>query len=257
VGHSVTPLGRSSQAKNLIFNLADSNCVPDLNGFDVLLHFAWQRSVNSQEDYEINIAGSRRILREALRSGAIPILLSTDSAENGLSRYGRAKRIIEQDFIQSSGIVLRCGIICGERIGGIFETIYKLSNLPFICFHLVPEPTLRIVTSDELATVIEELLTRPLRSQIINVGSTSRFSLSMISHVVRRKRITAHVDVSMKLLYGIASQMKRLPLTLPFDPDSLATFHRHSFSVIGECEESPTEQLIPQNLVSSLRRFQV
>ena len=222
-GQAVTTIGRKSS--DLYFDLREPDKLPDLDLAKYLIHVAWQRSNSPSNDYQVNIEGSLAILAAAVKASVVPILISSDSAELALSKYGEAKQIVEREFFKAKGHVIRCGIVWGGEIGGILGTILRLSRLPLICPHLIPEPMLRPTRLEEIVMSIMPIISDPLLLPgLVSAGSSDRYSLSCISHELRGSRPTLHVPIPLEFLHSVAKLIRAIGLNPPFDPDSLRSF---------------------------------
>lgn len=226
-GQKVVKVGRKSS--DLYFDLGDPDNLPDLVQVKYLVHVAWQRSNSSDYDFQVNISGSLAILAAAVKAGVTPILISSDSAELALSKYGEAKQIVENAFLKAQGHVIRCGIVWGGEIAGILGTILNLSRLPVICPHLIPEPILRPTKLEEIVvSVMSIIMDPPNPPELVSAGSSDHYSLSCISHELRGDRITLHIPVPLAFLYSSAKLLRAIGQKPPFDPDSLRSFMRKS-----------------------------
>jgi len=131
-GHRVYALGRkgtgTSDNLQAPFRLEDAaHRFP--SDTDVLVHCAYDFRPHRTEDIErVNGDGSIRLFESARQAG-IPhrIFISTMSAYEGcVSKYGRVKHRVEQEVIRSGGVVLRPGLVYGDRMGGMMGTLAGL-----------------------------------------------------------------------------------------------------------------------------------
>lgn len=220
------------------FDMTRPQDVPSLQNIQYLIHAAWRRTSNPREDLEMNLGGSRALLSEAVRQAAIPILISSDSAENAASLYGRAKRDLEDDFVRAGGYALRCGLVWGGGATPIITAIRRLSQIPLVCVHLHPEPLLRSTSLTDLVEVIEQISRSSPDARVIRVGSAQQFSLSSLSHQFRGSHVSIHVLLSTKLLYRLSVLCDTFGIHLPFNPDSLRSTFSDSRPPGGRLEHS-------------------
>ena len=131
-GHRVYALGRdrSGKSDNLHapFRLEDTeHSFP--TDTEVLIHCAYDFRPHRRADIEqVNGDGSIRLF-ESARLAGIPhrIFISTMSAYEGCaSNYGRVKLRVEQEVLRTGGIVLRPGLVYGDRMGGMMGTLAGL-----------------------------------------------------------------------------------------------------------------------------------
>ena len=95
-----------------------------------LIHAAWDMQASSaQEVKRICVGGSLDLLAAARRAGVEKfIFISTISAFQGArSTYGRSKLEVEQAFREAGGLVLRLGLVYGDRAGGVFGSMKKIA----------------------------------------------------------------------------------------------------------------------------------
>ncbi|OQA41096.1 MAG: NAD dependent epimerase/dehydratase family protein [Chloroflexi bacterium ADurb.Bin325] len=89
---------------------------------DAVIHAALD---SSDHAYRTNVEGTRRWLAEAQAASATTqILLSSLSADaEARADYGRAKHVLEQDFLAAGQIVFRMGVVVGD--GGMFARMVE------------------------------------------------------------------------------------------------------------------------------------
>ena len=222
-GYFIKTAGRRNC--DVIFDLSQPLDKSKFGDFEFLIHIAWQRSRNTNHDFKINLEGSRAILAVARERKAVPILISTDSADEPTSFYGCTKRILEDEFIQAGGYVLRCGLIWGGGVSPILSSISKLSKLPLFCFHLYPDPFLRTTSQREIITALERTLATPiLVSRVLSVGSSFKFPLSYLSHLIRKRNCLAHIPIPTLFIYWISKFFRTVGVFKSIDPDSFKSF---------------------------------
>lgn len=125
-GHEVWRLQRQqvSGPLNKFFDLRSIDSIPDLTGFDVLVHTAFIRydKKSIPDSSEFNIATTLALEEACHHTGTKFIFLSTLAAHaDSLSHYGKHKYYIEQHLNINRSLVFKLGLVIGKR--GLFETI--------------------------------------------------------------------------------------------------------------------------------------
>jgi nucleoside-diphosphate-sugar epimerase len=91
-----------------------------------VVHAAWDLRLVGPRDLErVNVQGSLRLL-EAARAANVPrfVFISTISAfEEAESYYGQTKLAVEREVARQGGVVIRPGLVYGERPGGMFGAL--------------------------------------------------------------------------------------------------------------------------------------
>lgn len=115
-GATAVSFGRG-QCAGVPYQLGDR---PDLTGYDVLVHLAWSHGSRSAEEYQLNVAGSVRLVDEARRAGAAVVFVSSISARAGRhSTYGHAKQVVERAVETAGGRVVRPGLVVDAPLAGL------------------------------------------------------------------------------------------------------------------------------------------
>lgn len=139
-GWEILELTRAPKDSRAIkFQLGEEISPQSLSGVGALVHCAYDfKPLKWNEIFEINIAGSRKVL-EAARAEKIPkiIFISSISAFDGCkSLYGKAKLEIEKIALDCGALVIRPGLVYGSDSGGMFgklsAQIKKSSVIPMI-----------------------------------------------------------------------------------------------------------------------------
>ena len=91
-----------------------------------VVHAAWDLRLVRPRDLErVNVQGSIRLLNAA-RAADVPrfVFISTISAfDEAESYYGKTKLAVEQEVAGLGGVVIRPGLVYGERPGGMFGAL--------------------------------------------------------------------------------------------------------------------------------------
>jgi nucleoside-diphosphate-sugar epimerase len=130
----VLGLVRTPKSANQIHWSFDSH--PDLverelraRGVSHLVHAAWDMNASFENELQRScVAGSRNLLTAARQANLKKVtFISTISAfEGARSAYGRSKLKVEDMFRHENGLVLRLGLVYGERSGGAFGKLRQL-----------------------------------------------------------------------------------------------------------------------------------
>ena len=95
-------------------------------GVSAVVHAAWDLRLVRPHDLErVNVQGSLRLLNAA-RAADVPrfVFISTISAfDEAESYYGKTKLAVEREVAQQGGVVVRPGLVYGERPGGMFGSL--------------------------------------------------------------------------------------------------------------------------------------
>ena len=120
------------------FRLGDDIAPAALANADALVHCAYDfRPVAWAEIHQVNVVGTRRLLRGAAAAGVRKIVvLSTISAFPGCrSLYGKAKLEIEADAEAAGAAVLRPGLVFvdqGANARGMFGSLLETSRAAIV-----------------------------------------------------------------------------------------------------------------------------
>jgi nucleoside-diphosphate-sugar epimerase len=91
-----------------------------------VVHAAWDLRLVRPRDLErVNVQGSLRLL-DAARTAEVPrfVFISTISAfDEAKSYYGQTKLAVEREVARQGGVVIRPGLVYGERPGGMFGAL--------------------------------------------------------------------------------------------------------------------------------------
>ncbi len=106
------------------------------DGVDVLVHAAYDFTPRTcPEIQEKNVRPSVALLQAAKQAGVgRSIFISSMSCFDGCrSNYGQAKLMIEKEVLELGTIVIRPGLVWGDRSGGVMGTLENLvAKLPII-----------------------------------------------------------------------------------------------------------------------------
>ena len=153
-GIVITTLGRraaSPEFDNYSWSLGMSPKPHSLEGVDCLIHLAWSTTDRGPLDFHLNVGGSRKLIELSKILGIKVINISSLSALNPESMYGKAKEMVEKS--NSDGINLRVAKIEDQN------NLKKQSFLKKLIRRLIIVPTPRSLTVQvvELDKVIHEI----------------------------------------------------------------------------------------------------
>ena len=91
-----------------------------------MVHAAWDLRLVRPRDLErVNVQGSLRLL-DAARAADVPrfVFISSISAfDEAESYYGKTKLAVEREVARQGGVVIRPGLVYGDRPGGMFGAL--------------------------------------------------------------------------------------------------------------------------------------
>jgi hypothetical protein len=196
----------------------------ELENLDAFIHLAWDWSESYAQGHKNNIKNILPFLNSLVASKTKMVLLSSESA-SGIpgSGYGKLKRELEREFSIRGGSSVRAGLLWGSKLSGIVATVCRLSQLPFFCAHLNPDPSLFVSNEAEIAkALVSEAVSERTSHPVLSLKSIERIKLSKISHKYQgsnRKRF--HLSFRVESLVSIGEFLSKLHIKLPFRVDSL------------------------------------
>jgi nucleoside-diphosphate-sugar epimerase len=140
------------------FDLRDTAAPAVCAGLDALVHCAYDfRAHGWDEIRAINVEGTRRLFRAAIAQGVRRlILISSASAYPGCrSLYGRAKLETEAIAADCGAVIIRPGLVYGDRPGGMVGSLSKLLALPFVPLVGSGKSILYAAHEEDLARLVE------------------------------------------------------------------------------------------------------
>jgi len=96
-----------------------------------LVHAAWDFTQIRAADIElVNVQGSVRLFEQAAAAGVARIVFisSMSAYPEARSLYGRAKMAVEHAARNFAAVVLRPGLVYGDRPGGVFGSMHEMVN---------------------------------------------------------------------------------------------------------------------------------
>jgi nucleoside-diphosphate-sugar epimerase len=138
-GHEVFSLSRRRCAAPwLAYTMTDDPTVLPWNSVDVLIHAAYDFTAHTWDEIlEKNVKPAVALFIAAKQAEVRHLIfISSMSSFNGcLSNYGKAKLIVEKEVLALGAIVIRPGLVWGDRSGGVMGKLEKLvTKLPIVPF---------------------------------------------------------------------------------------------------------------------------
>jgi len=215
------------------FSLQDfsskSEIFVDLN-ISVLVHCAWDLSLKrSCESYDANVINSIKLFRSAKDAGVIKfVFISSMSSYDGCqSTYGNQKLEVEKYVLSLGGIVIRPGLIWGEKSsGGMFSTLNKLARrLPIIPLIGTGKNFLFLSHIDDLSNLIYRLITRIDNSDglLITAAATQPVCFKRILQVCcqRNNKKAIFFPTPTSIIYSFLRICELLNIPIPLRSDSV------------------------------------
>jgi len=233
-GVEVISMVRSPKDRNDVeFSLQDfsskSEIFVDLN-ISVLVHCAWDLSLKgSCESYDTNVTNSIKLFRSAKDAGVIKfVFISSMSSYSGCqSTYGNQKLEVEKYVLSLGGIVIRPGLIWGEKSsGGMFSTLNKLARrLPIIPLIGAGKNFLFLSHIDDLSNLVFRLITRIDNSDglLITAAATQPVSFKRILQVCcqRNHKKAFFFPIPTSIIYCFLRICELLNIPIPLRSDSV------------------------------------
>lgn len=196
-----------------------------------IIHAAWDMRAGSLQQLNSScVAGTGRLIAAAAATQSQVIFISTISAFDGArSAYGKAKLAAEKIVIASGGLVLRLGLVCADRKGGMFGTLAALASrfpvLPLIrggsgVQFLLHE---RSLTESILRAIRGDFADGP---RIVTLADPNPVRLAdlMVSLGADAGRKVLLFSVPWWIPYVLLRCAEMLRLSLPMRSDSLVSF---------------------------------
>lgn len=196
---------------------------------DALVHCAYDFGLTSWRDiYEQNVKGSIRLLETARAEGVAKIVfISTMSAFEGCrSLYGRAKLEVEREALRLDAVVVRPGLVYGERSGAMVGALVKAVELsPIVPLVGGGDYVLYPAHEEDVAELVHRILggrAGNVRGPVIAAserGMTLREILAALA-AGRRKRVWM-VPVPWRLHWALLKSAEAVGLRPRFRSDSV------------------------------------
>jgi len=223
MGNSVTQLSRTAlpSENGLIWSLENGLPSAQLEGFDVLIHAAW--------DFvrpEMNVAGSIRLF-QAAKAASVPriVFISSLSAFEGCrSHYGATKLAVEKTVGALDGCTIRLGFVCDDTSRGLSGSLKKLAALPMVPLPAGGGQHLFTIQAVDLAPAFLKILERCDRAPV-NLAHPEPVSLADMLRTFARQqgRSPVLLPVPWRLLWAPLRCAEAAGVSLKFRSDSLVS----------------------------------
>ncbi len=226
----VTELKRERTVNSIHYKLGDCLDSELLEGYDILIHAAYDFSLAEQSQInEINVGGSHLLFNAAIEAGVKHIILisSLASFNNAESYYGRAKFNTEKLLARKNDLIIRPGLVFGKHNTGTYNMIANwIINSPIIPLLYAPNSELYACHIDDFCSLLLELIQSPSMindSDIIYAahpdGTNLRTLINLMQKRLRVKKII--LPIHWKLPWLILRLVEILGFTPPIRSDSI------------------------------------
>lgn len=213
------------------------------SGCEALIHSAHDFSAQGwQENDQANVQPSLDLLRSAHQAGTrILVYISSFSSFDGTrSDYGKAKLAVEKEWLAHNGIVIRPGLVWGDRSGGVMGALERLvMRLPVVpCLSGPRGLPQYLVHEDDLASAVLDALNTPSMpgGQIVEAAYPDPVPLEKIlsSLALRHGRRPIFPSVPWRLAMAALKSAEFLGIHPPFRSDSLTGLVHSTPSLLTE-----------------------
>jgi nucleoside-diphosphate-sugar epimerase len=209
------------------FCLGEDVPLDTLANVDLLVHAAYDFSLCSWDDIRrVNVRGSEKLFDAAKRSGVKrQIFISSLAAYEGCrSKYGLGKLTAEEAAHARGGIILRPGVIYGEKNGGlvgkIFTAARKLPIVPMIGSGRYPLYSCHVEDLCNLIVLLAQS-DRPPLAPIVAANSEPITLRGLVESAQRDRKFHAILPVPWIVLFGTLWTIEKLGLRVGFRSDSI------------------------------------
>ena len=164
---------------------------------NMLVHCAYQPYSRKNRDADsVNEIGTRRLLDTCRKNGVKMVFLSTMSAhESALSHYGKCKLALEKLFDPSLDLILKLGLVIGER-GGLFmriaDAMRRLKFIPLVDGGKQPIQTLAV---SDLCEIINRAYEEDI-SGVFALAERDSIQMKGLYNLISRKLHLSPVYIS-------------------------------------------------------------
>lgn len=198
----------------------EGNAVPTLNGFDALIHAAYDFAAEDDR----NVSGSVRLFDGAKDAG-VPrlIFISSLSAFEGCrSRYGLGKLAVEEHVAGMRGCSVRLGFVCDDTLRGMSGSLKKLAALPVIPLPGGGLQNLFTIQAADLGPAFLKILNE-CPSGVVNLAQPEPVSLARMMRAFAQGNRGVFVPFPWRLLWAPLRIAEGIGIRLPFRSDSLVS----------------------------------
>lgn len=195
-----------------------------------LVHVAWDFTQVRPDGIErVNVQGSIRLFEEALAAGVrqIVFISSMSSYPGAHSLYGRAKMEVERAAENLSAVVIRPGLVYGERPGGVFgamqQRVNRSSLIPIIGDGSYPQ---YLVHEDDVgAAVISALNADSVPPEPVSVAHPEPWPFrKLIEKIAKSQNRRVHfVPTPWWFIFGALKVAEMMPARFAFRSDSVVS----------------------------------
>lgn len=226
-GIEVVPLSRDGEN---VFNLRDG---VDADFFrsrkiNCLIHCAWDFKANNEEYVATNVGGSVKLFKAAHEAGVDKmIFISSMSAfDNCKSRYGATKYKTEIDLLSMGALVVRPGLVYGDKPRGMLGVFTRLVKFSPIIPLVGGGGYVQYTTHEEdLGMLLKELATFSGSTKMSTIVAANHISYSLkeILKVVSAKagKKTLYLPIPWRIIWAILVTAEKIKIDLPLKSDSI------------------------------------
>ena len=212
------------------FNLKDG-IEPDyfrLKKINCLIHCAWDFNVTEDEYENINSGGAIKLFKAAKEAGVEKmIFISSMSAfYNCKSRYGITKLKTEVELLPLGVIVVRPGLVYGDKPKGMLGVFVRLVRrspiIPIVGDGRYVQHTCH---EEDLGNLITELITLPVSSKTPPIVAANSIGISLkeildnVSAKVGKKPL--YIYIPWKIVWVGLLIAEKMKINLPLKSDSV------------------------------------
>jgi len=235
----VVPMGRDAGPEGIRWTFDSLSIEAELcaRGVTVLVHSAWDFGhPKAARNWAVNVEGSRRLIAAAQAAGVERIVfISTISSFDGArSDYGKSKLAVERMALEAGGMVIRPGLVWGERAGGMFgslkQQVSKGGIVPMIGSGRYPQ---YLVHEDDLAEAVGRVANTATAGEfagrVFTVAHPQGWLLRdlILGIAAKKGKAVKLLSVPWRLVYATLKTAETLGVQLGFRSDSLISLIYH------------------------------
>jgi nucleoside-diphosphate-sugar epimerase len=225
LGHQVTILSRKAPPNEKDFiPFALENRLPpaDLQGFDALIHAAWDFSCAP----ELNVENSIRLF-DSVKAAGVPRLLfisSLSAFEGCRSQYGTTKLAVEKHVTALGGCSIRLGFVCDDSGRGLSGSLKKLAAMPVVPLPGGGKQNLFTIWAEDLGSAFLRILDQCAK-ETVSLAHPEPVSLASMMRVFAEQqgKRPLFLPFPWRLLWAPLRVMEAAGLKLKFRSDSLVS----------------------------------
>ena len=223
----VVPLSRNGQNA---FNLDDGLSADYFKSKEIncLIHCAWDFNANDDRYLPTNFGGTVNLFKAANEAGVEKmIFISSMSAfENCKSKYGATKFKTELNVLSMGVIVIRPGLVYGDKPRGMLGALSKLLNISSIIPLVGGGRYIQYTTHEEdLVNLLKELIMQPesAKKPIIVAANETGMSFKEILDVISTKagKAPIYISVPWRIVWATLVMIEKMKISFPFKSDSV------------------------------------